>query len=84
MALEPTRRSIITGLIALVAAPAIVRAGSLMPVKVMASDADCQAILDAIWNEQKFKLGGAVLDNRMFWIDGEGDLHIVPVDALTR
>jgi hypothetical protein len=31
-----SRRSIITGLISLVAAPAIVRAGSLMPVKVMA------------------------------------------------
>jgi hypothetical protein len=29
------RRSFITGLISLVAAPAIVRAGSLMPVKVM-------------------------------------------------
>lgn len=29
------RRSFITGLISLVAAPAIVRAGSLMPVKMM-------------------------------------------------
>ena len=29
------RRSLITGLISFVAAPAIVRAGSLMPVKVM-------------------------------------------------
>jgi hypothetical protein len=29
------RRGFITGLVALVAAPAIVRAGSLMPVKVM-------------------------------------------------
>ncbi len=29
------RRSLITGLVSLVAAPAIVRAGSLMPVKVM-------------------------------------------------
>jgi hypothetical protein len=29
-----TRRSLITGLVSLVAAPAIVRAGSLMPVKV--------------------------------------------------
>lgn len=39
MALESTRRSIITGLIALVAAPAIVRAGSLMPVKAVSWDA---------------------------------------------
>ncbi len=30
-----SRRSLITGLISFVAAPAIVRAGSLMPVKVM-------------------------------------------------
>lgn len=30
-----SRRGLITGLIALVAAPAIVRAGSLMPVKLM-------------------------------------------------
>lgn len=35
MGLETTRRSLITGLIAFVAAPAIVRAGSLMPIKVM-------------------------------------------------
>ena len=35
MTLEiPTRRGFITGLISLVAAPAIVRAGSLMPVKM--------------------------------------------------
>jgi hypothetical protein len=33
--MNTTRRSLITGLIALVAAPAIVRAGSLMPVKQM-------------------------------------------------
>jgi hypothetical protein len=36
--IETTRRSLITGLIALVAAPAIVRAGSLMPVKAMPLD----------------------------------------------
>lgn len=35
MTAKLSRRSIITGLVALVAAPAIVRAGSLMPVKVM-------------------------------------------------
>lgn len=35
MTLQPTRRGLITGLIAFVAAPAIVRAASLMPVKVM-------------------------------------------------
>lgn len=35
-----SRRSLITGLISLVAAPAIVRAGSLMPVKLMMTDAE--------------------------------------------
>ena len=34
----PSRRSFITGLISLVAAPAIVRVASLMPVKQMLSD----------------------------------------------
>lgn len=33
MLIETSRRSFITGLVSLVAAPAIVRAGSLMPVK---------------------------------------------------
>lgn len=33
-----SRRSLITGLVNLVAAPAIVRAGSLMPVKVVGID----------------------------------------------
>lgn len=33
--IEPSRRSIITGLITLIAAPAIVRVGSLMPIKQM-------------------------------------------------
>lgn len=32
--ITPTRRGLITGLISLVAAPAIVRAGSLMPISV--------------------------------------------------
>lgn len=33
--MEPTRRGLITGLISFVAAPAIVRATSIMPVKAM-------------------------------------------------
>lgn len=35
MIVEPSRRRLITGLISFVAAPAIVRANSLMPVKVI-------------------------------------------------
>lgn len=38
--IEVARRSFITGLIALVAAPAIVRAGSLMPVNTVVWTAD--------------------------------------------
>lgn len=47
------RRSFITGLISLVAAPAIVRAGSLMPVKAMVgledwgSSVDWRDLIDA-------------------------------------
>lgn len=33
--IETNRRSLITGLISLIAAPAIIRAGSLMPVKTI-------------------------------------------------
>ncbi len=40
-----TRRSFITGLISFVAAPAIVRAGSLMPVKVMEPTLSIEDIL---------------------------------------
>lgn len=36
--IDLNRRSLITGMISLVAAPAIVRAGNLMPVKVMAAE----------------------------------------------
>jgi hypothetical protein len=45
--IEVARRSFITGLIALVAAPAIVRAGSIMPVKAVAwSKDELLALLD--------------------------------------
>lgn len=36
--IEPTRRRFITGLASLIAAPAIVRASSLMPVRVLPVD----------------------------------------------
>lgn len=43
------RRSLITGLISFVAAPAIVRVESLMPVKVV-KQLSCQELLDEIVN----------------------------------
>jgi hypothetical protein len=38
--IQPSRRSLITGLVSFMAAPAIVRAASLMPVKPMLSPED--------------------------------------------
>ena len=45
-----SRRSLITGLISFVAAPAIVRVGSLMPVKVI-EDEPILAILPSMWRD---------------------------------
>lgn len=50
--MTPSRRSFLAGLGAtLITAPAIVRAASLMPVKVMPSEVDLQALLNARMNE---------------------------------
>lgn len=43
--MTPSRRSFITGLVAFAAAPAIVRASSLMPVKAIRPDEDIYALL---------------------------------------
>lgn len=43
------RRGFITGLISLVAAPAIVRAGSLMPVKTMLADVSSDSFVAYEW-----------------------------------
>lgn len=43
--IESSRRGFITGLISLVAAPAIVRAGSLMPVKNMSAIAEWRYVV---------------------------------------
>ena len=50
-----SRRSLITGLISLVAAPAIVRAGSLMPVKQMIEPV-------------RFAVGPVYVGERWFWV----------------
>lgn len=57
------RRELITGLISLVAAPAIVRAGSLMPVKQMLSDPLARAV---------------VFQERIFWISGDHTISFTP------
>ncbi len=45
------RRSFITGLISLVAAPAIVRAGSLMPVRVILEEPMYIPVHPGIWQD---------------------------------
>lgn len=47
--IETNRRSLITGLIALVAAPAIVRVSSLMRVKQMYADGGFVGSVDVRW-----------------------------------
>jgi hypothetical protein len=76
MALDISRRGLITGLVALVAAPAIVRVSSIMPVKAMiepafdASDitwtacgGDQNSISYMMWYDEKGN-GGAVVFER--------------------
>lgn len=45
-----TRRGLVTGLVGLVTAPAIVRATSIMPVKPMLPLAPKWAVIDPVWN----------------------------------
>lgn len=45
MILQPSRRSLIVGMASLLAAPAIVRVSSLMPVKVIDNDLSAMKIL---------------------------------------
>lgn len=45
------RRSFITGLISLVAAPAIVRAGSLMPVRTMVAEPMIIPVHPDVWRD---------------------------------
>ena len=57
------RRTLITGLISLVAAPSIVRAGSLMPVKQKISDPLAKVTF---------------CENRMLWISGPQEISCSP------
>lgn len=69
-----TRRGLITGLIAFVAAPAIVRAGSLMPVKVMLEPVRYITVTpDPIrWETFSSIVIMQLSDGRQFWHDGAG------------
>lgn len=46
-----SRRVLITGLVSLIAAPAIVRVASLMSVKVMEGDSELIRLMRALWED---------------------------------
>lgn len=64
-----SRRSLITGLISLVAAPAIVRAGSLMPVKVWPIESGEEILSNGIIIRWKATYAARVVS--MHWPSGE-------------
>jgi hypothetical protein len=67
------RRGLITGLISLVAAPAIVRAGSLMPVKVMIEPRFLSGTeINALYQAEKYEF----LDYQAFMIRYTGRILI--------
>lgn len=93
--IRPTRRGLITGLASLLVAPAIVRASSLMPVKVMTN-----STLDLHWQDMTWAAqpSDALLRNIRFAVlyddntgkvlwrgdlkpDGEGNYTAGPVPA---
>lgn len=74
------RRSLITGLVSFVAAPAIVRASSLMPVKAMEPV--------RIWKPSDYsvaeKIELNVLYGKMRWISYEEAIERWPLNDYTR
>lgn len=74
--LIPSRRGFIAGLASLFAAPAIVSASSLMPIKVMRPSltrAEFQAILNALWGDAAEVMNQAVADAVMY---GQGCANV--------
>lgn len=76
---EVNRRSLITGLIAFVAAPAIVRAESLMPVKAMVTDAECQAVLNAMYRHWADTYVAVFYGDKVIGIDHSDNLTVRPI-----
>jgi hypothetical protein len=65
VAIITSRRSFITGLVALVAAPAIVRAGSLMPVKVLEPSLSVEELL-RLRMEEAYRITRENLSNSLY------------------
>lgn len=81
-----SRRGLITGLVSLVAAPAIVRGASLMPVKVMEptpvwidspiySGTDINVLLQAQQRLNRWKSAMLSRDGHTYFIDGDSNVH---------
>lgn len=67
------RRKFLTGLAAAFAAPAIVKASSLMPVKAMPSEEELMALLNARMNDV-YKVMAEAMSQMIY-----GDQNITPV-----
>lgn len=67
--MTPSRRSFITGLSALIAAPAIVRVSSLMPVRGIVMPA---MPVPEVW---------AYFERRFVWVEGPSTVHFSDVGA---
>ena len=81
------RRKLLTGLVSLIAAPAIVRVGSLMPVSTRAGAPTSSMVLgdaDLTWARMTIYHGSKILTNELYvehkdicWTDGHSMLSTV-------
>lgn len=68
------RRNLITGLISFIAAPAIIKASSLMPVKVM--ELYPQIAFDTLIDRLIAPIN---VDCKLYWIDNDGEIISLPI-----
>ncbi len=86
MTLITSRRSFITGLVALVAAPAIVRASSLMPVKDWRegfSPLSAEELL-RLWMAEAYRITKEGLEQSLYGVSGWGPVQTYPLDRQFR
>lgn len=67
-----SRRKLITGLISFIAAPAIVKASSLMPVKMVVFN--LQEAFDKLLIPYKLTMG-----SKLYWINSDGEMVVLPI-----
>jgi hypothetical protein len=73
--IQTSRRSLITGLVSFLAAPAVVRAASLMPVKALRSD-----VVIETWLEDLIPMQVVFMGSYKFWIMGNDNIvHYEPI-----